>query len=107
MRRLALLLLMLLVTSSLRAAQQAPASRSTVVESLDIEPAWSGHAVRFALLTHGEDQYVGYYDARRRMSVAHRRLDQTRWTIHKLPLVTGWDSRPCHACRARGMRPMR
>lgn len=92
MRGLTILMLMLLVTSPLRGAEPSSASRLSVAESVDIEPVWSGHAVRFALLTHGEDQYVGYYDAQRRMSVAHRKIDQTRWTIHKLPLVTGWDS---------------
>ena len=63
-----------------------------VLESVDIEPVWSAHPVGFSLLTHGEDQFAAYYDAERRMSVAHRKLGQRKWTIQKLPRVTGWDT---------------
>ena len=59
---------------------------------LDIEPVWAGHPVGFCLLTHAPYQYAAYYDAERRMTVAQRRLDGTRWTITRLPSVLGWDS---------------
>lgn len=58
----------------------------------DIEPVWSAHPVRFCLLTHGDRQFVAYYDAQRRMSLAQRALGSTNWTITKLDSVLGWDS---------------
>jgi hypothetical protein len=59
---------------------------------LDIEAVWSGHPVGFCLLTHPPFQFVAYYDAERRMSVAQRALDSTNWTITKLASKLGWDS---------------
>ncbi|MCX7006629.1 MAG: BNR repeat-containing protein [Kiritimatiellaeota bacterium] len=59
---------------------------------LDIEPVWSAHPVGFCLLTHAPHQFVAYYDAQRRMSVAQRTLTATNWTITKLPSQLGWDS---------------
>jgi hypothetical protein len=61
-------------------------------EKLDIEQVWSGHPVGFCLLTHAPHQFVAYYDAQRRMSVAQRTLASTNWTITKLPSQLGWDS---------------
>jgi hypothetical protein len=61
-------------------------------EKLNIEPVWSGHPVGFRLLTHAPHQFVAYYDAQRRMSVAQRTLSSTNWTITKLPSQLGWDS---------------
>lgn len=74
------------------AAQPVVAQRAELVKTIDIEPVWAGHRVGFALLTHGEHQFVAYYDAERRMTVAQRRLGESEWTYRKLPRVTGWDS---------------
>ena len=63
-----------------------------VEEIVDVGRVWSAHPVGFALLTRGEDQYVGYYDAQRQMTVARRKLGSKRWTVQKLPRKTGWDS---------------
>ena len=58
----------------------------------DLEPVWSGHPVGFCLLTHAPYQFAAYYDAERRMTVAQRRLDETKWTFKRLPSLLGWDS---------------
>ena len=68
------------------------ASAAGTVQSLAVEPAWAGHPVGFCLLTHAPFQFVAYYDAQRRMSVAQRSLESTNWTITKLPSTVGWDS---------------
>jgi hypothetical protein len=68
------------------------ASAPAKAESIAVEPVWSGHPVGFCLLTHPPFQWVAYYDAERRMSVAQRTLDSTNWTFHKLPSTLGWDS---------------
>lgn len=75
--------------ASVSAADQ-PADPS--VQVLDIEPVWSGHSVRFALLTHGDKQFVAYYDANRQLSVAERSLGSKDWKITKLDSHVEWDS---------------
>jgi hypothetical protein len=59
---------------------------------LDVEPVWSAHPVGFCLLTHPPFQFVAYYDAERRMSIAQRQLVSTNWSITRLPSRLGWDS---------------
>jgi len=63
-----------------------------VKERVDIAPVWAGHPVGFCLLTHGDQQYVAFYDAERRMTVAKRHLDATEWTMVRLPEQVKWDS---------------
>lgn len=63
-----------------------------MAQAIPVEPVWSGHPAGFSLLTHAPFQFVAYYDAQRRMSVAQRSLDSTNWTITKLPSTLGWDS---------------
>jgi hypothetical protein len=62
------------------------------IRVLDLEPVWSGHPVGFCLLTKPPHQFVAYYDAQRRMTVAQRRLDEAAWRFTKLDSTLGWDS---------------
>src|SRR5689334_5369479 len=76
-------------------ALQAQAARTAIardVQSIEVEPVWAAHPVGFCLLTHPPFQFVAYYDAERRMSVAQRSLDSTNWIVTKLPSTLGWDS---------------
>ncbi len=59
---------------------------------LNIEQVWSGHPVGFCLLTEKDQQFVGYYDTNRQMTVAQRRLGDTAWSFTRLPSHVGWDS---------------
>lgn len=61
-------------------------------EVVPVEKVWSAHPVGFCLLTRAPRQYVAYYDAQRRMSVAQRELGSTNWVVTKLPSTLGWDS---------------
>jgi len=61
-------------------------------KTIDVAPVWSGHPVRFCLLTHGKQQFVAFYDARRQMTVGVRKLDSDKWHFVKLPQQVGWDS---------------
>lgn len=63
-----------------------------IVKTLDVAPVWSGHRVGFAFLTAGNRQFVAFYDAERRMTVAARTLDSEKWQFQKLPSTLGWDS---------------
>jgi hypothetical protein len=60
--------------------------------SLDIALVWSGHPVRFCLLTTDNQQFVAYYDRDRQMTVAMRSLDSDQWRYRKLDSKVGWDS---------------
>ncbi len=63
-----------------------------IIEVIDIAPVWPGHPVGFDLLTAGGRQYVAYYDAERRMTIASRELNSEEWDYVKLPERVGWDS---------------
>jgi hypothetical protein len=48
--------------------------------------------VGFSLLTHGDYQFVAFYDDQRRMTVAARTLDKSNWQFVRVPTSVGWDS---------------
>jgi len=80
-------------SAAVSASDAVPVVRSAVaMEALDIAPVWAGHPVRFALLTHAPLQFVAFFDAERRLTVAQRRLDEHQWAFRQLPDTTGWDS---------------
>ena len=45
-----------------------------------IDHVWAGHPVSFALLTERGHQFMAYYDADRRLTVAGRKLGDEKWT---------------------------
>ena len=57
-----------------------------------MENVWAGHPVGFCLLTHGDHQFVAYFNTNREMTVASRKLGETKWTIQRLFTKLGWDS---------------
>jgi hypothetical protein len=67
-------------------------TRALAVDSLDVAPVWAGHPVGFALLTHAPYQFAAFYDDRRRLTVAQRKLDERKWIFTTLADTTGWDS---------------
>jgi len=79
-----------LIAFAVMGAASAGAERS--VETVEVDKVWSGHPVGFALLTRGDRQFVAYYDAERRMTVAARRLGESAWQKAVLPETLGWDS---------------
>jgi hypothetical protein len=93
------LLLSALWLATAASGQSKPTSSAPVnpdvragIRSLDVAPVWSGHPVGFALLTHGVRQFVAFYAADRRMTVAQRTLGQRQWSYTTLPSTVGWDS---------------
>jgi hypothetical protein len=78
--------------ASLALATNGLAQTYEVAETLTIDDVPSWFPVGFCLLTHGERQYVAYYDAEHRMMVAARDLDQEVWQKAVLPSEIGWDS---------------
>lgn len=74
-----------------------------ILSSILISTVWSGHPVRFDLLTHKGHQYVAFYDADRKMTVGQRKLDEDTFQLVRLEGVwlerrerlsteIGWDS---------------
>ena len=75
----------------------------TIVDVIVVSAVWSGHPVGFDLLTHGDNQFVAFYDSERRMTVASRRLGAARWDVShpqgvywkrrkRLSSTIAWDS---------------
>lgn len=62
------------------------------VDGCDVGLVWSGHSVGFSLVRDGERQFVAYYDAERRMTIAQRDGEGCAWTYQILPETVGWDS---------------
>ncbi len=63
-----------------------------VLEKVVIDKIWSAVPVGFILLTHGDTQYVAYYDSDRNMAVGQRTLTEKSFTKTVLPSNQGWDS---------------
>jgi len=70
----------------------SPSLSAEVVASEAVDRVWSGHSVRFALVTTKADIVVGYYDANRQLTVARRRKAGGGWTYQKLDTWNDWDS---------------
>lgn len=77
--------------------------RETIDEVIEIDKVWSGHPVGFCLLTHGNRQYIAYYNSTRNMVVGQRDLNENKFTLFVMPptyretsggtsTVLGWDS---------------
>lgn len=63
-----------------------------ITERVDVGQVPSGFPVGFSLLTHDKRQYVAYYDAEHRMTIATRTTDRRDWQRHTLDSKVGWDS---------------
>ena len=48
--------------------------KEVVEQVIEIDSVWSGHSVGFALLTHGQRQFIAYYNANRNMVVGQRKI---------------------------------
>ena len=75
----------------------------SVDQVIEIDKVWAGHPVGFCLFTHGNRQYIAYYNADRHMVVGQRDLDEKQFILHVMPptsretaggtsTVLGWDS---------------
>jgi len=75
----------------------------SIEQVIEIDSVWAGHPVGFCLYTHGNRQYITYYNAERSMVVGQRNLDENEFSLHVMPrtsrethggtsTVLGWDS---------------
>jgi len=107
------LLIILIFHSVLSFSQSANTKRPIVLDErnqvekisqvIAIDSVWSGHPVGFCLLTHGDRQYIAYYNASRNMVVGQRELSDDQFQLTVLSAtdrethfgtstVLGWDS---------------
>ncbi len=70
----------------------SPTLSAEVISTEALDRVWSGHSVRFALITTKTDLVVGYYDANRQLTVARRHKTGGGWTYQKLDTWNDWDS---------------
>ncbi len=70
----------------------SPTMKAEIIATEAIDRVWSGHSVRFALITTKTDLVIGYYDANRQLTVARRRKSGGGWTYQKLDTWNDWDS---------------
>jgi hypothetical protein len=91
MREIASTILICLTCILLLSAVAANAAAPTVADVIDVAKVWPGEPVGFQLLTHGDKQYVAFYDANRHMVVGSRSLDSKDWLFKTLPTDVGWD----------------
>ncbi len=77
--------------------------KESIIQKIVIDKVWAGHPVGFSLLTHGNRQYIAYYNANRNMVLGQRNLDDDKFDLHVMPAtsrethggtstVLGWDS---------------
>jgi len=79
------------MSSSLVSTPEPAASVPEIVGD-GIGPCFSGHPVRFSLLTAPPFQFAAYYAPDGAMTVARRRLEENVWSTAVLPETVGWDS---------------
>ena len=79
------------------------ARKESIIQTIKIDSVWAGHPVGFSLYTHGNRQYIAYYNANRNAVVGQRNLNEDEFELHILPptsretaggtsTVLGWDS---------------
>lgn len=75
----------------------------SIAQIIKIDSVWAGHPVGFCLYTHGQRQYIAYYNANRNMVVGQRYLNDDKFQLYVLPAtqretaggtssILGWDS---------------
>lgn len=66
----------------------------TVLRTIDVGEGLASHPVNGGrcLISDGTWQYLAFYDANHRATVAQRRLGEAEWEFTKLPERVGWDT---------------
>ena len=85
------LLLTLLVSSLFIFSELYAGPDSKLVRTEAIDHVWAGNYVRFDMLHRDDHSFIGYYDANRQLTIAHRK-GGSPWVYYKLDSYYGWDS---------------
>ena len=79
------------------------AKTESIEQIIEIDSVWAGHPVGFSLYTHGNRQYIAYYNSSRNLVVGQKYLDDEKFELYTMPAtrretaggtstVLGWDS---------------
>ncbi len=63
-----------------------------VRQVIDVAPVWVGASAGYCLLTHGDKQFIAFYDDNRQMTVASRSLDSVKWQFARVGEFVLWDN---------------
>jgi hypothetical protein len=67
------------------------AASEELLREWEVDRSWSAHPSSPPILvTAGSSQYLAYYNAERRLTLAWRRLDADVWQLRHFPVVTRW-----------------
>jgi hypothetical protein len=83
---------LILAISTACVADDLPTAGYRVARVIEIDTVPSWFPVGFCLLSHGDQQYVAYYNDQHQMIVARRQLAEDAWQKVELPSKVGWDS---------------
>lgn len=85
------LILPRLLFAAMTLSYAAASAADDGVEISEVGLGWAGHMTASPILvTAGDQQYVAYYDADRRLTLAWRRLNEMNWKHRQFPVVTAW-----------------
>ncbi len=85
-------LIMLILLFASPATGIIDAQNNEILTHTDIGYVPAGFPVNFSLLTHGNRQYVAYYDSIHQITLVSRKLNSKKWDYQKLDSKVGWDS---------------
>jgi hypothetical protein len=57
----------------------------SIEQVIEIDSVWAGHPVGFCLYTHGDRQYIAYYNDKRNMVLGQRNLEDENFELHIMP----------------------
>jgi len=69
----------------------AAGRQEQVMHTWEVDRTWAGHMTSPPILVTADDrQYLAYFNAERRLTLAWRRLDEDAWHHRHFPVVTTW-----------------
>lgn len=90
---LCLLLLVLVPPGALAQGKSGSSDHQIkILERIEVDSVPADFPVSFSSLTYNEWQFVAYYNKNRNLSVASRRVSDSKWNYKVLPTKVGWDT---------------
>lgn len=67
-------------------------SQNRILECIEVDSVPADFSVGFSSLTKDDWQFIAYYNKNRNMTVASRKVSDSKWNYKILPTQVGWDS---------------
>lgn len=72
--------------------KDSKSSKIQILESIEVDSVPADFPVSFSALTKDDWQFIAYYNKNRNMTVASRKVSESKWNYKVLPTKVGWDS---------------